>query len=58
MKHGHLNEAHARHTYAKYLQDKHHKNAIVTRTGFHIDHVHNWIRASPDGLANDTAMAS
>ena len=53
MRYGHLHEAHARNAYTKYLIDEHHKDATVTRTGFHIDRSHNWIGASPDGLVYD-----
>ena len=52
MKYGHLHEAHARNAYTKYILDKH-KDATVTKTGFHIDQTHNWIGASPDGIVND-----
>jgi len=38
MRYGHQNEPHARNAYIKYLHDKHHKDATVTRTGCHIDH--------------------
>ena len=51
MRYGHLHEGRARNT--KYLIDEHHKDAIVIRTGFHIDRSHNWIGASPDGLVYD-----
>ena len=48
-----LHEGCARNAYTKYLIDKHHEDATVTRTGFHIDRSRNWIGASPDGLVYD-----
>ena len=50
MRYGHLHEAHARNSY---LIDEYHKDATITRTGFHNNPSHNWIGASPDELVYD-----
>jgi len=39
MRYGHENEPIAREAYAAKLQVEHHSGVVVTRTGFHIDHL-------------------
>ena len=51
MRYGHLHDTHARNAHTTCLLDKH-RDTTVARTGLHIDHKHNWIGASLDGIVN------